>query len=97
MSQKGRRKKWAATLGYDNDDRLTSISHTSSVAGALAAYSYTLYDAAGQLKTYTGPEGDLTDGYDTTSQLTSVSGARAENYTYDLNGNRTMALYRLKT
>src|SRR5205085_2062222 len=35
----------------------------------------------------------LTYTYDNTDQLTGVSGARTETYTYDANGNRTMNGY----
>ncbi len=46
-----------------------------------------------ELTSYTGPEGTVTFGYDLTSELTSASGARTENYGYDLNGNRNTAGY----
>ncbi len=42
---------------------------------------------------YTGPEGTLNYTYYATSELNTVTGARSETYTYDLNGNRTMTGY----
>jgi RHS repeat-associated protein len=77
---------------YDNANRLTTITYSSSVAGALATYTYS-YDVASQLTQYTGPEGTLTYTYDAAGELTAVGGARSENYSYDLNGNRTMSGY----
>jgi YD repeat-containing protein len=41
----------------------------------------------------TGPEGTLNYSYDNLRQLTGVSGARTESYSYDINGNRTMTGY----
>ena len=71
---------------------MTDITHTSSVAGTLSEFSYT-YDAAGRSPSYTGPEGTLNYTYDNTNQLTAVSDARTESYSYDANGNRTMTGY----
>ena len=81
---------------YDNGDRLTSIIHSSVVAGEeptmLSQFSYA-FDSANQITSYTGPEGTLNYSYDNTGQLTGVSGARSESYSFDLNGNRTMTAY----
>ncbi len=58
----------------------------------LSQFAYT-YDVANQLTSYTGPEGTLDYEYDHTGQLLSVSGARSESYSFDVNGNRTMSGY----
>src|SRR5262249_38145138 len=83
----------SSTIAYDNANRVTTISHSSSQAGTLATYSYSQYDAADQLTRYTGPEGTLNYSYDNLGELTGVSGARSESYSYDVNGNRTMTGY----
>ncbi|MEX2120071.1 MAG: RHS repeat-associated core domain-containing protein [Pirellulales bacterium] len=85
------------TFTLDNMDRVKRIAHFSyqgQMMGQppLHAFDYT-WNAASEITNYTGPEGTLNYSYDTTSQLTGTSGARAEAYSYDLNGNRTMAGY----
>src|ERR1019366_9109344 len=55
-------------------------------------FSYA-YNAASQVTDYTGPEGTLNYAYDNTGQLTAVSGDRTENYSFDVNGNRTITGY----
>ena len=84
------------TYSYDNGDRLTGITNTSQAAGedplTLSQFSYS-FDAGNQITSYTGPEGTLNYSYDNTGQLTGVSGARTESYSFDINGNRTMAGY----
>jgi RHS repeat-associated protein len=62
------------------------------VAGGLATFSYG-YDNASQLVSATGPEGSRSYSYDGTGQLTGVTGAHPETYSYDDNGNRTLAGY----
>jgi RHS repeat-associated protein len=81
-----------SNYAYDNADRLTTITHSSSQAGALATYVYA-WNNASDLTSYTGPEGNLTYTYDASRELIAVGGARTENYSYDLNGNRTMTGY----
>jgi RHS repeat-associated protein len=85
-----------SAFSYDNADRLIGITHGYSPGGSggstLSSFSYG-YDAAGQLTSYTGPEGTVNFNYDATSQLTGASGARSEGYSYDANGNRTMTGY----
>ncbi len=78
-------------LTWDNADRLTNIVLQSN-GSILSSFTYT-FDAANQLTSYTGPEGTLNYSYDPTGQLTGVSGARSESYSYSLNGNRTMTGY----
>jgi RHS repeat-associated protein len=77
---------------FDVTDRLTTITHSSSQAGALATYLYS-YDGASQLTQYSGPEGTLTYGYDPAGELTNVGNARLETYAYDVNGNRNYGSY----
>jgi RHS repeat-associated protein len=88
----GQQTPVTTTYSYDNANRLTGITHSSSVAGTLMTLTYG-YDAANQLTSYSGPDGSLTYGYDNGGQLTGVSGAHAETYTYDKEGNRTMTGY----
>jgi RHS repeat-associated protein len=78
------------SLSYNARNLLKTITHTSSAAGALATFSYS-YDAGTRLINSSGPEGSLTYTYDQVAQLTGVTGARTESYSYDLNGNRTSA------
>jgi len=80
------------TLQYDNMNRMTTMSHASSQAGALATYSYG-YDNGSRVQSYTGPEGNVTFSYYDDNELTNANGARTEAYTYDANGNRTIAGY----
>src|SRR5207245_2161354 len=40
-----------------------------------------------------GPEGAINYNYDSTGQLTGVSGGQSAGYSYDANGNRTMSGY----
>jgi RHS repeat-associated protein len=82
----------STALTYDNANRLTDITHTSSSAGTLSEFTYT-YDDAGRITEYVGPEGTVDYSYDNTNQLTGASGARSESYSYDANGNRSMTGY----
>jgi RHS repeat-associated protein len=77
------------SYGYDNANRITSITQGSSVV------SFT-YDSAGRRSTVTYPNGAvLTLGYDSASRLTSMTWAKAGSslgnltYTYDAAGRRT--------
>jgi RHS repeat-associated protein len=87
---------------YDADNRISYIDQgyntvgTNSIINQLAQYSY-VYDNAGQETGYTGPEGSITLVYDQRGELTGVSGAWSESYSYDLNGNRTMTGYTTST
>jgi RHS repeat-associated protein len=81
---------------YDNADRLTDITHSSSYLASNLSHLTYAYDAADRLTGYTGPEGVKTYTYDNTDQLTNVAGSNGlytETFTYDANGNRTMAGY----
>jgi len=84
--------KITSTQGYDNANRLTTITYNSSSAGALATYTYS-YNSASQITQYTGPEGTLTYTYDNSGQLTKVGDAQSYSYSYDLNGNRNSSGY----
>src|SRR5262249_21755207 len=74
--------------GYDNANRLTSITHGSSVAGNLMSLTYG-YAAASRVTTFKGPEGALNYGYDNTDQLTRATGARTPPAGLNLNGHAT--------
>jgi RHS repeat-associated protein len=80
------------SFAYDNANQMTSITHQISGGSSLASFLYG-YDSAGRLTTETNADGSVTYAYDATDQLTGVSGAHAETYTYDSNGNRTMSGY----
>jgi RHS repeat-associated protein len=92
--------KTDTTNTYDNADRLTGITHQfiPSIGGSttLVTYSYA-YNAADELTTQTNSDGTLNYVYDATGQLTGVSGAFTESYSYDLNGNRAMTGYTIGT
>jgi RHS repeat-associated protein len=77
------------TYGYDNADRMTSVSQGPANVGFT-------YDDAGRLLTSTLPNGVVgTYGYDGSSRVTSISYATGTtqvgdlSYTYDAAGHRT--------
>jgi RHS repeat-associated protein len=92
--------------GYDDIGRLLKLTHhdqvtalasgTSWGTGILAGYQYT-WDAASRITGINNyVDGAITYGYDNTNQLTSAdnpSPLADESYSYDENGNRTMAGY----
>jgi RHS repeat-associated protein len=90
------------TNTYDTAGRLTGLLYRDTTSNTqLANYTYG-YDAANDVTSYTGPEGNLTYTYDHTLQLTAASGTvngqpYSASYTYDLNGNRTMTGYQTGT
>jgi RHS repeat-associated protein len=90
------------TNTYDTAGRLTGLLYRDTTANTqLANYTYG-YDAANDVTSYTGPEGNLTYTYDHTLQLTRASGTvngqpYSASYSYDLNGNRTMTGYQTGT
>jgi RHS repeat-associated protein len=72
-------------------DRVTSITHSKVMgedASTLSQFTYG-YDASGRVTNYTGPEGSLSYALDANGQLLSVTGSRADNYSFDATGNRT--------
>src|SRR5207253_627754 len=81
------------TNSYDDARRSTSITLTGSSTTTLASYAYQ-YDNANRVTeedwSSAGSSGTHTDSYDATNQLT---GADTTTFSYDLNGNRTMAGY----
>ena len=78
---------------YDTVGRLSGIGHTKGATN-LNTYAYT-YDPLSRLSSVTSTaEGTTNYSYFNDSQLKSASGSRpTESYTYDTNGNRTMAGY----
>ncbi|WP_153559381.1 RHS repeat-associated core domain-containing protein [Roseimaritima sediminicola] len=83
-----------STYGYDDADRLTSLTHVDGNSGTLAGYTWH-YDEGNRLTDFTVSgysAEDATYSYDDTDQLTAAdrSGTSAdESYAYDGNGNRT--------
>ena len=82
----------ATSFAYDNANRLTTLTHQVTGGSALATYVYG-YDNGNRVTSEQNAEGTVTYGYDVTNQLTGASGSRAETYTYDSGGNRTMTGY----
>ena len=89
---------------YDNADRLTSLTHKTAGGTVRSQYVYTLDNAnrlTGEARTWTLSSGTATDtvGYTYTNddQLTGVTHSNgafaAENFSYDVNGNRTLTGY----
>ena len=79
------------TFTLDLLDRVTSITHSKGMgedASLLSQFTYG-YDANSRVTNYTGPEGSLSYALDTNGQLLSVTGPRADNYSFDANGNRS--------
>ncbi|MBI3464735.1 MAG: hypothetical protein HY000_17015 [Planctomycetes bacterium] len=90
---------------YDKLDRVTMVTlpDPDGLGSLLAPVTSYAYNSLTQLWKITESDPDGTGGplpqpvteynYDNTSQLTGASGARSEAYSYDVNGNRTMAGY----
>ena len=74
--------------GYDNSDRLTSVTRGGS------GFTYS-YDSAGRLAARTYPDGSTTSyGYDDDSRLSTVTvGSGTTGYTYDAAGRLTATAY----
>ena len=83
-------------LAYDAADRVTGITDQVAGGATLDAQTYG-YDAADRLTAETNAEGSATYAYDNINQLIGVTGAAAAAYSYDANGNRTMAGYATAT
>ena len=81
------------TYGYDNDNRLTSLSHDKGATN-LASYTWS-FDNAGRLTGTTNNDGSSSYTYDAAGQLTAANHSYQTNeaYTYDANGNRTNSGY----
>ena len=82
----------ATSFAYDYANRLTTLTHQITGGSALATYVYG-YDNGNRVTSEQNAEGTVTYGYDVTNELTGASGSRAETYTYDSGGNRTMTGY----
>jgi hypothetical protein len=89
------------SLTYDDERRLTNLTHRNSAGTTLSSYSYQyddddrLTDEDWQTTTTTGTlSGGRDYGYDAADQLASDGTAT---YTYDLAGNRTMSGYQTGT
>ena len=89
------------TFAYDAANRLTTITDGKAVQNffppgwivtSLATYAYG-YDNANRVTSEQNAEGTVTYGYDAANELTGTLGSRAETYTYDSGGNRTMTGY----
>src|SRR5439155_5158482 len=89
----GTNKIGSTTYSYDGVGRTTNLQHRNATGSLLANFTYT-YDLASRVSTKTDNGSTTTYSYDTTNQLTSDT---ANNYTYDLNGNRTMTGYQTGT
>ncbi len=80
---------------YDDDNRLTGITHTP-FGGSPIAYAMA-YDAASRLVSKTDADGTTNYAYDADDQLLGAADPNApagdEAYSYDANGNRTSAGY----
>ena len=82
----------ATSFSYDNADRLTTITGQVTGGAALATYVYG-YDNGNRVTSEKNTEGTVSYTYDAANELTGASGSRAETYTYDSGGNRTMTGY----
>ena len=87
----------STTYGYDNDNRLTSLSHDKGATN-LASYSWS-FDYAGRLTGTSNADGTTSYTYDAAGQLTAAdhSYQTDEAYSYDANGNRTNSGYSTTT
>lgn len=83
------------TYTYDANvaGRLIGLTHARGPA-TLAAYTWT-FDDAGRIVQMTSPDGTADFTYDATNQLQAADHTQQqdESYTYDANGNRTLAGY----
>jgi RHS repeat-associated protein len=80
----------SSSMSYDGVGRLTNLVHQNGT-GATLAYFVNAFDLAGRITSETLNGGTPTSyGYDATDELTNDS---VKTYSYDLNGNRTMAGY----
>ncbi len=79
-----------SAFGYDNADRLTSVSHVKNGSTTVASASYTL-DAVGNRTQRVDQQGTHSYSYDNAHRLTSVTypGPATTSYAFDAFGNRT--------
>jgi hypothetical protein len=83
---------------YDTGNRLTGLAYAPTPAGTTSMPLAGGYDAANNVTSFSTDGGTATYGNDVTNQLTSAtySGTNQpanEAYSFDKNGNRTMASY----
>jgi YD repeat-containing protein len=86
------------SVGYDAANRVVTMADSQAVYSffggggwattPLATQVYS-YDNASRVTAETDKEGTASFTYDSTDELTGVTGSRSESYSYDLNGNRT--------
>ena len=87
-----------SNYGYDTAGRITSLNHKKGT-NTKNAYTFT-YDTLDRLSQTTSNDGTTNFSYDSTSQVTTVDlpgTTNDENWTYDLNGNRTNTGYTTTT
>jgi RHS repeat-associated protein len=77
------------SYAYDSALRLTGLTHFYAGGSVLASYAYA-YDSADRVTAATDNGSTTSYAYDAAGQLTQAGTAT---YSYDLNGNRTMAGY----
>lgn len=89
----GQQQVAKSTYSYDAAARLQQIKHTA-IDQVLATYDYS-WDAADRITRIVSPDGVANYSYDATDQLVGADHTvqQDETYTYDLNGNRTLAGY----
>ncbi len=92
----GTTKVGSTLYSYDGNGRMETLKHRDAVDAIFSNTTYT-YDLNGRLQTEKVNSVVTTFIYDTTDQLTGATGGRTENYSYDENGNRTMAGYQTGT
>jgi RHS repeat-associated protein len=82
-----------SVYSYDNAGRLTALTHSHG-ATTIASYTWT-YDAADRITQASSVDGTTNYTYDATDQLTGAisTSQPSENFSYDLNGNRTNTGY----
>jgi RHS repeat-associated protein len=83
----------STSYSYDAAGRLTNLQHFNVTGGNLANYTYA-YDLASRVTSEQDNGTNTSYSYDANSELTA---AGATNYSYDLNGNRTMTGYQTGT
>jgi RHS repeat-associated protein len=81
------------SYAYDSAMRLTGLTHFYAGGSVLASYAYA-YDSADRVTAATDNGATTSYAYDSASELTQAGTAT---YSYDLNGNRTMAGYQTGT
>lgn len=81
----------ATSYSFAADDFISEVRHTTP-ARTVRSFSYA-YDADNRITSKTTEAGQSTYGYDGADQVTSATHAfqADENYSYDNNGNRTLA------